>query len=234
MLWDKLRAKGKEPISPAKQAMGLLLIAISYFIIAHNVKDLGNSGLLAVQWLILLYLIQTFGELCLSPIGLSLVGKLAPRRFASLLFGVFFLSNASGYALAGTLGSILPPTSEQYIAAEKEKVDLKGILDGNVDPTGKDLYTLAKIKAASLDESLDKKFGLEIKKSFTDTSVVMSEEKFSVIKKENIIKAVYPKFAGFTIHNLFEFFMVFVVLCGVASALLFMLVPKLKVMMHNA
>ena len=234
MLWDKLRAKGKEPISPAKQAMGLLLIAISYFIIAFNVKDLGNSGLLAVQWLILLYLIQTFGELCLSPIGLSLVGKLAPRRFASLLFGVFFLSNASGYALAGTLGSILPPTSEQYIAAEKEKVDLKGILDGNVDPTGKDLYTLAKIKAASLDESLDKKFGLEIKKSFTDTSVVMSEEKFSVIKKENIIKAVYPKFGGFTIHNLFEFFMVFVVLCGVASALLFMLVPRLKIMMHNA
>ena len=234
MLWDKLRAKGKEPISPAKQAMGLLLIAISYFIIAHNVKDLGNSGLLAVHWLILLYLIQTFGELCLSPIGLSLVGKLAPRRFASLLFGVFFLSNASGYALAGTLGSILPPTSEQYIAAEKEKVDLKGILDGNVEPSGKDLYTLAKIKAASLDESLDKKLGLEIKKSFTDTSVVMSEEKFSVIKKENVIKAVYPKFGGFTIHNLFEFFMVFVVLCGVASVLLFMLVPKLKVMMHNA
>jgi POT family proton-dependent oligopeptide transporter len=234
MLWDKLRAKGKEPISPAKQAMGLLLIAISYFIIAHNVKDLGNSGLLAVHWLILLYLIQTFGELCLSPIGLSLVGKLAPRRFASLLFGVFFLSNASGYALAGTLGSILPPTSEQYIAAEKEKIDLKGILDGNVNPSGKELYTLAKIKAASLDENLDKKLGLEIKKSFTDTSVVMSEAKFSVIKKENVIKAVYPKFGGFTIHNLFEFFMVFVVLCGVASVLLFMLVPKLKVMMHNA
>ena len=77
-------------------------------------------------------------------------------------------------------------------------------------------------------------FLLQIKKSFTDTSVVMSEAKFSVIKKENVIKAVYPKFGGFTIHNLFEFFMVFVVLCGVASVLLFMLVPKLKVMMHNA
>jgi POT family proton-dependent oligopeptide transporter len=54
-LWDKLRANGKEPISPAKQAIGLLLIAVSYFIIAHNVKDLGNSGLLGVHWLILLY-----------------------------------------------------------------------------------------------------------------------------------------------------------------------------------
>ncbi|MGZ4090317.1 MAG: peptide MFS transporter, partial [Bacteroidia bacterium] len=77
MLWDKLRSKGREPISPMKQAFGLALIAISYFIIAHNVKDLGNNGLLAIKWLILLYLIQTCAELCLSPIGLSLVGKLA-------------------------------------------------------------------------------------------------------------------------------------------------------------
>ncbi|MBA3706827.1 MAG: peptide MFS transporter, partial [Bacteroidetes bacterium] len=110
MLWDKLRVKGKEPISPMKQAIGLALIAISYFIIAYNVKDLGNSGLLAIKWLILLYLIQTCAELCLSPIGLSLVGKLSPKRFASLLYGVFFLSNAAGYALSGTLGSIIPAT----------------------------------------------------------------------------------------------------------------------------
>ena len=119
MLWDKLRANGKEPISPVKQAIGLALIALSYFIIANNVKNLGNTGLLAIHWLILLYLIQTFGELCLSPIGLSLVGKLAPKRFSSLLYGVFFLSNASGYALAGTLGSILPATGEQFTEAQK-------------------------------------------------------------------------------------------------------------------
>src|SRR5690606_1372650 len=48
MLWDKLRAKGKEPVSPFKQAIGLALMAIAYFIIAHNVKDLGNTGLLAI------------------------------------------------------------------------------------------------------------------------------------------------------------------------------------------
>lgn len=86
LLWDKLRAKGKEPVSPLKQAIGLALIALSYFIIAYNVKDLGNSGLLAIKWLILLYLIQTMGELCLSPIGLSLVGKLAPKRFSSIIW----------------------------------------------------------------------------------------------------------------------------------------------------
>lgn len=114
LLWDKLRAAGKEPVSPLKQAFGLALIALSYFIIAHNVKDLGSSGLLAIKWLILLYFIQTCGELCLSPIGLSLVGKLAPKRFASLLYGVFFISNAAGYALAGILGSILPATGDKF------------------------------------------------------------------------------------------------------------------------
>ncbi len=193
MIWDKLRANGKEPISPAKQAMGLALIALSYFIIAHNVKDLGNSGLLAVHWLILLYLIQTFGELCLSPIGLSLVGKLAPKRFASLLFGVFFLSNASGYALAGTLGSILPATGDQFKLASDAGIDLQAILDKTIIPTKEQLQFL-----------IDKKIS------------------------EN-----YPSFAGFTIHNLFEFFMVFVILCGVASVLLFALVPTLKKMMHG-
>lgn len=193
LLWDKLRAAGKEPVSPMKQSFGLALIAISYFIIAHNVKDLGDSGLLAVNWLILLYLIQTFGELCLSPIGLSLVGKLAPKRFASLLYGVFFISNASGYALAGTLGSILPSTGDKFIKAKELGIDLQAVLD---------------------------------------KQVTLSAEQLELLNK-NQINYVYPEFAGFTIHNLYEFFMVFVVLCGVASIILFAISPKLKKMMHE-
>lgn len=193
LLWDKLRAAGKEPVSPMKQSFGLALIAISYFIIAHNVKDLGDSGLLAVNWLILLYLIQTFGELCLSPIGLSLVGKLAPKRFASLLYGVFFISNASGYALAGTLGSILPSTGDKFIKARELGIDLQAVLD---------------------------------------KQVTLSPEQLELLNK-NQINYVYPEFAGFTIHNLYEFFMVFVVLCGVASIILFAISPKLKKMMHE-
>ncbi len=233
ILWDKLRSAGREPISPFKQAIGLLLIAVSYFIIAHNVKDLGNHGLLAVKWLILLYLIQTFGELCLSPIGLSLVGKLAPKRFSSLLYGVFFLSNASGYALAGTLGSILPPTSEQYIAAEKVNVDLKGILDGKIDPTGEQLYLLAKCKAATIHGDLAGKYNLDIKEMIKDEKTTPTPEQYQTIKEQKIITTAYPKFAGFVIHDLFEFFMVFVVLCGIASVLLFAISPKLKTMMHG-
>ncbi len=193
MFWDYLRSKNREPISPAKQAFGLLLIALSYFIIAHNVKDLGNSGLLAIKWLVLLYFIQTCGELCLSPIGLSLVGKLSPKRFSSLLYGVFFLSNASGYALAGTLGSILPATGDKFKKAQELGIDLQGVLDKTVTPTAEQLKLLA----------------------------------------ANKINAANPVFAGFEIHNLYEFFMVFVALTGIASVILFLLTPVLKKMMHG-
>lgn len=193
MLWDKLRANNREPISPFKQAIGLLLIAVSYFIIAHNVKDLGNNGLLAIKWLILLYLIQTCAELCLSPIGLSLVGKLSPKRFSSLLYGVFFLSNAAGYALAGTLGSIMPATGDKFNKAKELGIDLQAVLDKKIVPTKDQLALL-------------------------DT---------------NQISPTNPVFAGFEIHNLFEFFMVFVILCGIAAAILFALTPRLKKMMHG-
>jgi POT family proton-dependent oligopeptide transporter len=192
MLWDNLNKRKMEPTSPFKQAVGLALIALSYFIIANNVKDLGED-LLAVKWLILLYLIQTMAELCLSPIGLSLVGKLAPKRFYSLLYGVFFLSNASGYALAGTLGSILPATNDKFIAAQKLGINLQDILDKKITPTAEQIDLLTK----------------------------------------NQIRFDYPVFAGYTIHNIYEFFMVFVILCGMASILLFSLTPLMKRMMHG-
>jgi POT family proton-dependent oligopeptide transporter len=193
LLWDKLRAKGQEPVSPMKQAMGLALIALSYFIIAYNVKDLGNTGLLAIKWLMLLYLIQTMGELCLSPIGLSLVGKLAPKRFSSLLYGVFFISNAAGYALAGSLGAIIPATGDKFVKAEKLGVNLQDVLD---------------------------------------KKITLTSEQLALFEKEQLPIA-NTSFAGVEIHNLFEFFMVFVVLCGVAAVILAIISPRLKKMMHG-
>ena len=253
MLWDKLRAGGREPISPMKQAFGLALIALSYFIIANNVKDLGTSGLLAVKWLILLYLIQTCGELCLSPIGLSLVGKLAPRRFQSLLYGVFFLSNASGYALAGTLGSILPPTTDKYIEAQKQNIDLGAILDKKKQASGEELFLLAQYNIAGVNGEKAKAAGIDMEDIIaknnrtiegihkTDKAAVVtsaqlelpSADVLSKLQSSDIISIEYPRFAGFVIHNLYEFFMVFVVLCGIASAVLFAITPILKRMMHG-
>lgn len=193
LTWDKLRTKGREPVSPFKQAMGLALIALSYFIIAHNVKDLGNSGLLAIKWLMLLYFIQTCGELCLSPIGLSLVGKLAPKRFASLLYGVFFISNAAGYALAGSLGALIPATGDKFTKAQEIGVNLQDVLDKKVTLTAEQAVAFEKAQ----------------------------------------LPLHNPTFAGFEIHNLFEFFMVFVVLCGIAAVILGLISPILKKMMHG-
>ena len=193
ILWDKLRANNREPISPVKLAVGLLIITLSFFMIANQVSTLGTSGLLAIKWLILLYLLNTCAELCLSPIGLSLVGKLSPKRFSSLLYGVFFLSNASGYALGGTLGSILPATGDKFENAKKLGIDLQAVLDKTITPTANELKLLA----------------------------------------DNQISDHYPNFAGFEIHNLYEFFMVFVILTGVAAVVLFALTPLLKKMMHG-
>jgi len=193
VLWDTLRASGKEPISPVKLAFGLVVISISFFMIATQVSYIGTSGLLAIKWLILLYFLNTCAELCLSPIGLSLVGKLSPKRFASLLYGVFFLSNASGYALGGTLGSILPATGDKFVKAKELGIDLQAILDKTVTPTAEQLALLDKHQ----------------------------------------ISATNHFFAGFEIHNLYEFFMVFVVLTGIAAIVLFILTPFLKKMMHG-
>lgn len=192
-LWLGLQKKNKEPGSTTKQAFGLLLLAVGYVIIAWQVKSIGTAGKLGVVWLIVMYLFHTLGELCLSPIGLSLVAKLAPKRFSSLLMGVWFIGNAAGYALAGTLGAILPPTGDKFEKAAESGIDLQAVLDGKVTATAEQLAILAKEKIAS----------------------------------------TYPTFAGFTIHNLYEFFMVFVVLAGVASLLLFAISGKLSKMMHG-
>lgn len=192
-LWLWLNRRKAEPISPAKQAIGLALIALGYLIIAMQVKGLGITGKIGVIWLIILYLLHTWGELCLSPIGLSLVAKLAPKRFASLLMGVWFLGNAAGYALTGTLGALLPPTGDKFIKAAEKNIDLQAVLNGTAN---------------------------------------LSTEQTAFLEAEKIPTS-YPVFAGFTVHNLFEFFMVFVILCGAAAIILYSLTPLLKRMMHG-
>lgn len=117
VIWVQLAKKGMEPASPAKQAYGLMFLAVGYLIIAFGVKDVNPGLKVSIMWLTSLYFLHTIGELCLSPIGLSMVNKLAPARFASLLMGVWFLSTATANKLAGTLSGLYP--DEKLIAAGK-------------------------------------------------------------------------------------------------------------------
>jgi POT family proton-dependent oligopeptide transporter len=134
-----------------------MFLSIGYLVIAFGVKGIDPNIKVSIMWLFSLYLLHTIGELCLSPIGLAMVVKLAPAKFASLLMGVWFLSTAAANKFAGTLSGLYP------------------------DPT----------------------------------------------------LTTHPSFMGFEITGLFEFFMIFVVLSGIASVILFGLTKTLQKMMHG-
>jgi POT family proton-dependent oligopeptide transporter len=151
-LWMKL---GKyEPSSPTKMAIGLLLLAIGYLWIGAGVKDISPGMKVSMIWLAGLYMMHTWGELCLSPIGLSLVNKLAPLKLVSLMMAVWFLANAFANKLAGQFSALYP--------------------DGKT-----------------------------------------------------------TSFLGYEMNNMFDFFMLFVILSGIASAILFMLTKYLQKLMNS-
>ncbi|HEY9069910.1 MAG TPA: peptide MFS transporter [Candidatus Ozemobacteraceae bacterium] len=155
MLWLALGRRNLEPSSPLKMAIGLLLLSISYFLIAFGVKGVDANTKISMYWLVSLYLIQTFGELCLSPIGLSMVSKLAPVKFASLLMGTWFLSSAAANKFAGMLSALYPPGIGEFkMAAEKGITNLPDILAGKAVATAEQLKTLAEIGVPSVYPSL--------------------------------------------------------------------------------
>lgn len=163
MIWGFLYMRKLEPSSPKKMAIGLTLVALGYVVIAIAVKGLGLGEKVSMWWLVALYIIHTMGELCLSPIGLSMVSKLAPLRLSSLMMGTWFLANAAANKFAGTLSSFIPPSANAEAGASAE----------------------------------------------------------------------FKSFLGFQITNLYEFFVLFIIMTGVAAAILFVLSSWLQKMQHN-
>ncbi|MBO9570871.1 MAG: peptide MFS transporter [Chitinophagaceae bacterium] len=151
-LWVKMGKR--EPAAPTKMAIGLFLLCLGYLWIAFGVKDVAPEAKVSMIWLIGMYALHTWGELCLSPIGLSLVNKLAPLKFASLLMAVWFLANAAANKMAGVLSALYP--------------------DGRT-----------------------------------------------------------TSFLGYQMNTMYDFFMLFVGMSGVAALILFLLTKKLQKMMHQ-
>ena len=106
--WFWLKLGKLEPSSPTKMALGLFLLALGYLWIAFGVKNVQPGIKVSMIWLVGMYFLHTCGELCLSPIGLSLVNQLAPAKFASLLMAVWFTANAFANKFAGVLSSLYP------------------------------------------------------------------------------------------------------------------------------
>ena len=154
-VWSFLNKRKMEPASPTKQAIGLLLLSLGYLFICFGVKDAIPGVKVSMIWLTGLYFIHTMGEIALSPIGLSMVNKLSPLRFASLMMGIWYLSTATANKFAGMLSGLYPEAGK--------------------------------------------------------------------------VKSIF----GYQIATMYDFFMVFVVMSGVASLILFLLSKKLQKMMHG-
>ena len=152
--WLWLKMGKREPSSPTKMSLGLFLLSLGYLWIAFGVKDVAVGTKVSMIWLLGMYALHTWGELCLSPIGLSLVNKLAPIKFASLLMAVWFLASAAANKLAGVLSALYP--------------------DGKT-----------------------------------------------------------TTFMGYEMNNLYDFFILFVVMSGIAAGMLLILTRKLQKLMNN-
>lgn len=112
LLWLALGKRNRNPSSPAKFAFGLFAAGIAFWImlIASNKVVAGGAATrVSVWWLTISYLFQCFGELTLSPVGLSSMTKLAPRKFVGQMMGIWFMADALGNLVAGLVGGNVDP-----------------------------------------------------------------------------------------------------------------------------
>lgn len=111
----------REPSSPAKFALGLVFLGIGFVVLGVGAVRSEAGEMVSPTWLIASYFFHTVGELCLSPVGLSAMTKLAPARVAGMMMGAWFLSNAVGNYMAGRLAGVYeafsPPTLFNAVAA---------------------------------------------------------------------------------------------------------------------
>ena len=99
-----LARKGLEPSTPAKFGIALLQVGFSFLVLVWGAESVGMAAAVPVIFIFLIYLFQTTGELCLSPVGLSAMNRLAPRHMASLIMGAWFFATAGGNFVAGKIG----------------------------------------------------------------------------------------------------------------------------------
>jgi POT family proton-dependent oligopeptide transporter len=102
--WANRKLKGKVSTSLYKMIIGLIIMGAGFFFMTGATAQLESTGTSAMYWLVLAYLFHTIGELCLSPVALSFITKLAPVKYASIMMGVYFAMTGFGSKLAGLLG----------------------------------------------------------------------------------------------------------------------------------
>ncbi len=116
-LFSKIWASRHNPSGPVKFAIGLVLMGVGFGVLALGASSIPAGAAFAsvsIWWLIFAYWFHTMGELCLSPVGLSYVSKLAPKKLLGLMFGVWFLANFVAGILSGLSASFIDKINEHY------------------------------------------------------------------------------------------------------------------------
>ena len=140
ILWGWLASIGREPGPPFKFALGLLQLALGFGALWWGAQNADGRGMVALSWLFLGYLLHTTGELCLSPVGLSMVTELSPRRLVGTVMGTWFLATAFSQYLAAIISQFTGVGGESggnwVIPVPRETVHVYGGVFGNIAIAG--------------------------------------------------------------------------------------------------
>ncbi len=105
-LWTWLGKRGIEPSTPTKFVFGLAQLGLGFLVLWFGARSADSRGMVGMSWLVLAYLLHTTGELCLSPVGLSMVSKLAPARMVATMMGAWYLATAFSQYLASVIATL--------------------------------------------------------------------------------------------------------------------------------
>ncbi len=111
-MWAKLALRGLEPSTPLKFALGILQVGLGFFALWYGAKVADSRGMVAIGWLLAGYLLHTTGELCLSPVGLSMISKLSPKFLVATTMGTWFLATAFSQFLAAIIAQFTSVSHE--------------------------------------------------------------------------------------------------------------------------
>jgi POT family proton-dependent oligopeptide transporter len=131
-LWISLGKRGRDFNAAAKFGAGLILLGLGFMVMYLASRHVLAGEIVLPTWLVLTYLLHTFAELCLSPVGLSYMTKLAPPRFVGQVMGMWFLSMALGSNLAGQLTGQYDATHLESLPALFLKIFWYGVIAGGV------------------------------------------------------------------------------------------------------
>jgi POT family proton-dependent oligopeptide transporter len=115
-LWGFLDKRGREPSVPVKFALGVLQLGLGFFVLVWGIGTANSAGMVALMFMIMTYLFHTTGEVCISPVGLSAVTKLAPKKWVGFCMGAWFLTISIAHTVAAQIAGMTGGNGDDGVA----------------------------------------------------------------------------------------------------------------------